>query len=74
MGDQNCSDEYRCHSCLNKTFQNFSLLLNHFQDESKFFYLFNIKINFYFKIIMKKMKNQLVYYVGKKDVINILIV
>ncbi len=31
------SDEYRCHSCPNKTFKDFYLLLNHFQDESKKF-------------------------------------
>jgi hypothetical protein len=42
MADNNCSDEYRCHSCQNKTFKDFYLLLNHFQDESKIS-IFNIK-------------------------------
>ncbi|UJR29730.1 hypothetical protein I4U23_017278 [Adineta vaga] len=28
------NDEYRCHSCPNKTFKDFYLLLNHFQDQN----------------------------------------
>jgi hypothetical protein len=39
------SDEYRCHSCHNKTFKDFYLLLNHFQDESKTRKLILIKLN-----------------------------
>ena len=42
MADNNNSnDEYRCHSCPNKTFKDFYLLLNHFEDQS------NQQINFF---------------------------
>ncbi|CAF3756008.1 unnamed protein product [Rotaria sp. Silwood1] len=34
MAETNSSDEYRCHSCHNKTFKDFYHLLNHFQDEN----------------------------------------
>ncbi|CAF1220074.1 unnamed protein product [Rotaria sordida] len=34
MAETNSCDEYRCHSCHNKTFKDFYHLLNHFQDES----------------------------------------
>lgn len=44
--NNNSSDEYRCHSCQNKTFKDFYLLLNHFQDESKF--ILFIKFIFFF--------------------------
>ncbi len=36
MADNNSYDEYRCHSCPNKTFKDFYLLLNHFEDQSNF--------------------------------------
>ena len=36
--NNNSSDEYRCHSCPNKTFKDFYLLLNHFQDQCKSFF------------------------------------
>jgi hypothetical protein len=37
MADNNSNDEYRCHSCTNKTFKDFYLLLNHFEDQSNNF-------------------------------------